>query len=90
VPFGLGRDKPWPERENLSRPPRSDDAGDDPGDRPPRGRGPRRDDDDGGAGVREPRRPKPTLPGAAEMAEPELDRYLDLNDGDESVPAGSP
>jgi hypothetical protein len=39
------------------------------GDDPPQGGSGRRDD--GGAGVREPRRPRPTRPGAAEMlAEP--------------------
>lgn len=37
-----------------------------------RGRGPEggRTDGEGGAGVREPRRPKPTLPAAAAEAEP--------------------
>ena len=35
--------------------------------------------DSGGAGVREPRRPKPTLPGVSAAAEPEPDTYLDIS-----------
>lgn len=91
VPFGVRREKPWPEREDINpRPIRLDDE-DGGADGPPRDRGPRRSgDDDGGAGVREPRRPKPTMPGEAAMAEPEPDRFLDLGDGGHEVATGAP
>ncbi|HET7174209.1 MAG TPA: hypothetical protein VFI30_08060 [Nocardioidaceae bacterium] len=36
---------------------------------------------EGGAGVREPRRPRPTNPAAAATAEPEPDQFLDIGSG---------
>ncbi|HZY29267.1 MAG: hypothetical protein ACRDVO_17210 [Jiangellaceae bacterium] len=48
----------------------SDGPFDRPGGHPP---------DSGGAGVREPRRPKPTLPGLSAEAEPAIDLFIDVS-----------
>lgn len=81
VPFGTRRrPRRWPEAEDIIRGTRRRRPGDDDGPAaPPRSPGPPPTaDDDGGAGVREPRRPHPTAPGASAAALPEPDQFLDL------------